>query len=78
MKKQDIGETLRACIAAYYQDVFLPFVVSDKSRNTKNGSGLGLSISKMVVERHGGIIYYENNWEKDFKAFVIEFTELGI
>ena len=57
------------------ENMFLPFIVSDQSRNTKNGSGLGLSISKMAVERLGGIIYYEDNWEEDYKAFVIEFRK---
>lgn len=60
---------------ALYENMFLPFVVSDRSRNTKNGSGLGLSISKMVVERHGGIICYKNSWKEDYKAFVIEFIK---
>lgn len=60
---------------ALCENMFLPFIVSDKSRNTKNGSGLGLSISKMILERHGGTIYYEGNWEENYKAFIIEFME---
>lgn len=53
--------------------LFEPFSVSDTSRNTKNGSGLGLSICKKIIERHNGKIYYESNWDIGFKAFVIEF-----
>ena len=58
---------------ALCENIFLPFIVSDKSRNTQNGSGLGLSISKTIVEKLGGNIYYKDSWEEDDKAFVIEF-----
>jgi signal transduction histidine kinase len=34
-------------------EIFDPFVMGDESRNSKGGSGLGLSISKKIVEMHG-------------------------
>lgn len=54
------------------ENIFQPFVVCDYSRNTHNGSGLGLSISKSIINRHGGNIFYEDNWGEDYKAFVVE------
>lgn len=49
--------------------MFDSFVVGDDSRNTKNGSGLGLSISKKIIERHGGNLYYVNDWKDGYKCF---------
>lgn len=53
------------------ENLFSPFCVGDESRNTKGGSGLGLSIAKKVIERHGGRIVYEEDKEGKGKAFVI-------
>lgn len=52
--------------------MFDSFVVGDDSRNTKNGSGLGLSISKKIIERHGGNLYYINDWKDGYKCFRID------
>ncbi len=61
-------------IAAELQGcLFESFTVGDESRNTKNGSGLGLTISKRIIERHGGLISYVNDMEDGYKGFVIEF-----
>lgn len=52
--------------------MFDSFVVGDDSRNTKNGNGLGLSISKKIIERHGGNLYYINDWKDGYKCFRID------
>ena len=46
--------------------VFERFYKSDKSRGlNKNGAGLGLFISKTIIEAHGEKIWVESNFEKD-------------
>lgn len=43
-------------------DIFNPFVRGEKSRNSKKGgSGLGLTISKEIIEKHGGKIYLKDS-----------------
>ncbi len=51
--------------------IFEPFAVGDKSRRTKGGNGLGLSIAKKIVQMHGwSLNLYQNQWGYR-KAFII-------
>jgi signal transduction histidine kinase len=38
------------------EELFVPFVIGDKSRNINGGTGLGLSIAKQIIDKHGGEI----------------------
>ena len=43
------------------QRIFEPFVQADNSATRRHeGSGLGLALSKMIVEQHGGVIWAES------------------
>lgn len=54
------------------EHIFDPFVLGDESRNSRNGSGLGLSIVQKVVQMHGGTIALEQEETPEYtKAFVI-------
>jgi len=64
----DNGEPIEEKVATY---IFEPFVVGDKSRRTKGGSGLGLSIAKKIVDMHGWTISLVQNQRGYKKAFII-------
>lgn len=60
LKISDLGVRIDKDIAMH---LFEPFVQGDESRSSKAGSGLGLSISKKIVEMHSGqlvLIQYKN------------------
>ena len=50
---QDTGKGIPAAVA---EKIFLPFFTTKGK-----GSGLGLAVSKRIVEEHGGSIQFANN-----------------
>ncbi|MBR2046863.1 MAG: HAMP domain-containing histidine kinase [Agathobacter sp.] len=65
---KDNGTMIAPMIAEH---IFEPFVVADASRESKGGSGLGLSIAKKIVEMHGWTIELKQDFERQEKSFVI-------
>lgn len=64
----DNGEIIAEDVATH---IFEPFAVGDKSRRTKGGSGLGLSIAKKIVDMHGWSLALFQNRKGYKKAFII-------
>ncbi len=65
----DEGEPIDPEFAAH---IFEPFARGDKARSSKGGSGLGLGISKKIVEMHGGKLLLSQNFGEGYtKAFQI-------
>lgn len=65
----DEGEPVDPEFAAH---IFEPFARGDKARSSKGGSGLGLGISRKIVEMHGGkLLLIQSFGEGYTKAFQI-------
>lgn len=57
--------------AEFTQRIFQPFSQSDASnQRSYGGTGLGLTISKAIVEQHGGLLSFENNQNKGAVFYV--------
>ena len=54
------------------RNIFEPFVCGDTARSSGNGNGLGLTISKIIIEKHGGILYINNDIGGYTKGFVVK------
>lgn len=68
----DNGQEIPQEVARY---IFEPFVLGDESRNSKGGSGLGLSIAWKVIAMHGGsLVLEQGEWEEYTKAFAIRLS----
>ena len=63
----DSGEKIPAEVK---DSLFMPFVSGDKSRQSKNGSGLGLSLAAKIMKKHGGSLRLEENIPGYTKGFV--------
>lgn len=56
--------------------IFEPFSRGDRSRSTKGGSGLGLSIANKIIQMHGGSLKLNRYCMEDYtKAFEIDFKK---
>lgn len=65
---RDNGTMIESHVADH---IFEPFVVADASRESKGGSGLGLSIAEKIVKMHGWTIELIQDFERQEKSFVI-------
>ena len=65
----DSGEKIPAEVK---DSLFMPFVSGDKSRQSKNGSGLGLSLAAKIMKKHDGTLRLEENIHGYTKGFVVE------
>ena len=52
----ELGDSGPGIPEEFRDHIFEPFVIGDESRKSGGGSGLGLSIAKKIVNRHGGTI----------------------
>lgn len=65
----DNGERISPELVSH---LFEPFTMGDQSRNSKNGSGLGLSIAYKIMELHGWKLEYVDSYPGYEKAFRLE------
>ena len=65
----DNGERISPELVSH---LFEPFTMGDQSRNSKNGSGLGLSIAHKIVALHGWKLEYVDSYPGYEKAFRLE------
>ena len=73
IKVIDSGESIEPALA---QHLFDPFVMGDESRNSRGGSGLGLSVSAKIIKMHGGELVLEQPTEEGYtKAFCIRIKQ---
>lgn len=74
IKVMDSGEKIEEALVAH---LFDPFVMGDESRNSRGGSGLGLSVSRKVIEMHGGKLWLEQPMESGYtKAFCVRIRQM--
>lgn len=68
----DNGEDIPEELAKH---LFEPFAMGDNSRNSKGGSGLGLSIAHKIICKHGWNLSLVKGYKGYTKAFLIEIPE---
>ena len=64
----DDGEAIDEELA---KNMFSPFVRGDKTRKSVGGTGLGLPICKVIVEKHKGTLEYKRSGEKNVFEIII-------
>lgn len=54
------------------QSIFEPFMCGDEARSSGNGNGLGLTISRIIIRKHGGDLYIRRDIPDYTKGFVVK------
>lgn len=54
------------------ENIFEPFVSGNDARSSGEGNGLGLAISRIIIEKHEGKLYITNNIRDYTKGFVVQ------
>ncbi len=52
--------------------IFEPFMSGDDARTSGNGNGLGLTISRIIIRKHGGDLFIRKNINGYTKGFVVQ------
>ena len=68
---EDSGKPLPADM-----DIFEPFVTENTARTAGQGTGLGLTITRRIIQRHGGELHTEALDGVYTKAFVVRLKNL--
>ncbi len=53
-------------------DIFEPFVTENAARTAGHGTGLGLAVTKRIIEQHGGELYVDTADADYAKTFVVK------
>lgn len=62
----------------FAERIFEPFSREDSARSTKEGNGLGLSITAKIIEMHGGRLFLNDRFGEGYtKAFQVKLPEFG-
>jgi len=68
-----VADDGKAIDPAFAERIFEPFSREDSARRTKEGSGLGLSITAKIIEMHGGSLSLNDTFGEGYtKAFQIK------
>lgn len=67
----EVADTGEAIDKEMQDDIFNPFVSTNKARTSEGGTGLGLAIAKKIMNLHGGELYLDNKIEGYTKGFVM-------
>lgn len=86
VKVENQGEDIKVTVAddgrkipvEEEEKLFEPFAKGDEARTGEGGNGLGLVISRLIVEKHGGRLYINDNLDGYTKGFVINLKKSGL
>ncbi len=74
-----VADDGRAIDPDFARRIFDPFTREDAARTTKEGSGLGLSITAKIIEMHGGKLTLNSSFGEGYtKAFQIRMPDANV